>query len=49
LEAEKARKRTIEAADVAPAVEEENRVRKLRELEALRDKFLKLKKKYQRH
>jgi cell division control protein 6 len=49
LEAEKAQKRTIEAADVASAVEEENRVRKLRELEALRDKFLKLKKKYQRH
>jgi hypothetical protein len=34
---------------VASAVEEENRVRKLRELEALREKLLKLKKKYERH
>ena len=48
LKAEKTQKRTIEAADVASAVEEENRVRKLRELEALRDKLLKLKKKYER-
>jgi cell division control protein 6 len=48
LKAEKAQKRIIEAADVASAVEDENRVRKLRELEALRDKLLKLKKKYEK-
>jgi cell division control protein 6 len=48
LLAEKAGKQTIDASDVASAVEEENRVRKLREYEGLRDKLLKLKKKYQR-
>jgi len=48
LMAEKARRQTIEAGDVASAVEEENRVRKLRDLETLRDKLLKLKKKYEK-
>jgi len=48
LLAEKAGKQTIEAGDVASAVEEENRVRKLKEYEALRDKLLNLKKKYER-
>jgi cell division control protein 6 len=48
LSAEKARRQTIEAGDIASAVEEENRVRKLRELETLRDKLLKLKKKYEK-
>jgi len=48
LNAEKAKKQVIEAADVASAVEEENRIRKIRELEVLRDKLLKLKKKYEK-
>jgi len=48
MQAEKAQKQTIEAGDIASAVEEENRVRKLRELEVLRDKLLKLKKKYEK-
>jgi cell division control protein 6 len=48
LLAEKGRRQTIEAGDVASAVEEENRVRKIRELEALRDKLLELKKKRKR-
>ena len=45
---EKAGRQRTEAADIASAVEEENRVRKIRELEALRDKLLKLKKKYEK-
>ena len=48
LLAEKDRRQTIEEGDVASAVEEENRVRKIRELEALRDKLLKLKKKHEK-
>lgn len=48
MQAEKARKQTIEASDIASAVEEENRVCKIKELEALRDKLLKLKKKYEK-
>jgi Cdc6-like AAA superfamily ATPase len=48
LLAEKGRRQTIEAGDVASAAEEENRVRKLRDLETLRDKLLKLKKKYEK-
>jgi len=48
LLAEKARRQTIEAGDIASAVEEENRVQKIRELEALRDKLLKLKRKYEK-
>jgi cell division control protein 6 len=48
LLAEKTRKQTIEPTEIASAIEEENRVRKLRELEALRDKLLELKKKYQK-
>lgn len=48
VQAEKARKQTIEAGDIASAIEEENRVRKIKELEALRDKLLKLKKKYEK-
>jgi cell division control protein 6 len=48
LSAEKARKQTIDADDVASAVEEENRVRKIKELEALRQKLLNLKRKYDR-
>ena len=48
LLAEKAGRQRTEAADIASAVEEENKVRKIRELEALRDKLLKLKKKYEK-
>jgi Cdc6-like AAA superfamily ATPase len=49
LIAEEAQRQNIIAGDVASAVEEENRVRKLREMEALRDKLLNLKKKYEKH
>ena len=48
LSAEKARRQTIEAGDIASAVDEENRVRKLGDLETLRDKLLKLKKKHEK-
>jgi Cdc6-like AAA superfamily ATPase len=48
LFAEKSQKKTIDAADIASAIKEENRVKRLKQLEALRDKFLKLKKKYER-
>jgi Cdc6-like AAA superfamily ATPase len=48
MQAEKAQKQKIEAGDIASAVKEENRVRKIRELEALRDKLLKLKRKYEK-
>jgi Cdc6-like AAA superfamily ATPase len=46
--ADKAGKQTIDAGDVASAIEEENRVRNLREVEALRDKLLKLKKEFEK-
>lgn len=49
LLAEKGRRQTVEADDIASAVKEENRVGRIRELEALRDKFLKLKRKYRKH
>jgi uncharacterized protein (DUF4213/DUF364 family) len=48
MQTEKARKQRIEAGDIASAVEEENRIRKIRELEDLRDKLLKLKEKYRK-
>jgi len=48
LSAEKNGKQTIEADDIASAVKEENRVCRIKELEALRDKLLKLKKKYEK-
>jgi len=48
LLAEKAGKQMIEAGDIASAVKEENRVCRIKELEALRDKLLKLKKKYEK-
>jgi Cdc6-like AAA superfamily ATPase len=48
LLADTAQRQTIEAGDIASAFKDENRVRKLREFEALRDKLLKLKKKYER-
>jgi Cdc6-like AAA superfamily ATPase len=48
LLAEKARRQTIEAGDVASAVEEENRVRKMRDLDVLEQKLLDLKRKYHR-
>jgi Cdc6-like AAA superfamily ATPase len=48
LLADTARRQTIEAGDIASAVEDENRVRKLKEYEALRDKLLNLKKKYEK-
>jgi len=48
LLAEKAGKQTIEASDIASAIQEENRVGRIKELEALRDKFLKLKRKYEK-
>jgi hypothetical protein len=41
--AEKARRQTIEAGNIASAFEEETRLRKLGDLEVLRDKFFKLK------
>lgn len=46
--ADKAEKQTIEAGDIASAVEEENRVRKLKEYEALRDQLLNLKKEHEK-
>jgi Cdc6-like AAA superfamily ATPase len=46
--ADKAGKQTIDAGDVASAVEEENRVRNLRELETIRDKLVKLKKEFEK-
>jgi cell division control protein 6 len=48
LLAEKAGRQRTEAADIALAVKEENKTRKFRELEVLRDKLLKLKKKYEK-
>jgi hypothetical protein len=43
------RRQTIEAGDIASAAEDENRVRKLKEYEALRDQLLKLKKKHEKN
>jgi Cdc6-like AAA superfamily ATPase len=48
LLAEKAGRQRTEAADIASAVKEENKTRKFRELEVLRDNLLKLKKKYEK-
>jgi hypothetical protein len=48
LLAKKAQRQTIIAGDVASAVEDENRIRALKEYETLRDKLLKQKKKYER-
>jgi Cdc6-like AAA superfamily ATPase len=48
LLADIAQRQTIEAGDIASAVEDENRVRKLKEYEALRDKLLNLKKKHEK-
>jgi len=47
--ADKAGRKAIGAGEVASAAEEENRIRKIRELEALRDKLLKLKRKYEKN
>jgi cell division control protein 6 len=48
LYAEKAGKQVIDAADVAAAIRQESNVKRVREIEDLRDKFLKLKKQYDR-
>jgi Cdc6-like AAA superfamily ATPase len=45
---ERAQRQTIIAADVASAVEKENRIRKLKKIEALRDKLRKQLKQYER-
>jgi cell division control protein 6 len=49
LLAEKNHRETISAEDIASALEKENRIRKLKEIEALRDKLLKRLKKYERN
>ena len=48
LLAERTKKQTVDAADIASAINQENSVPKLRELKALKDEFLRLKKKYER-
>jgi Cdc6-like AAA superfamily ATPase len=48
LSAEKVQKQAISPDDIASAVKEENRIRKIKEFEALRQKLLDLKKKYER-
>ena len=48
LLSDKTQNQTISATDVASAIEEENRIRKLKEMEALRDKLVKQLKKYER-
>jgi hypothetical protein len=48
LLSDKTQNQTISATDVASAIEEENRIRKLKEIEALRDKLVKQLKKYER-
>jgi len=48
LLAEKDRRQAVEASDIASAVEEENRVRKMRDLDVLEQKLLDLKRKYHR-
>jgi hypothetical protein len=47
--AEKNQRETLTAEDVASALEKENRIRKLKEIEALRDKLVKQLKKYERN
>jgi len=46
---DKVRRQTIEAGDIASAAEDENRVRKLKVYETLRDQLLKLKKKHEKN
>ena len=47
--ADKVRRKMIEAGDIASAAEDENRVRKLKVYETLRDQLLKLKKKHEKN
>ena len=49
LLAERDGKQAIDAADVTAAIKKETNAKRLREIEDLRDKFLKLKKRYERH
>ena len=49
LLAERDRKQAIDAAEVTAAIRKETNAKRLREIEDLRDKFLKLKKSYEKH
>ena len=49
LLADKAQNQTISATDVASAIEEENRITKYQQTEALKDKLIEMKKRLEKH